>query len=395
MSATAELPPVDPGVLARLRAYGRVVQAAGDLLATLDPASGRPGLPLEADWPARRLDRAVRAAQQASTTPLPVAPAWPLRHAALDRAQAELGAWLATQAWADPRRGPYVYVYLLCFRDAATLEHRPYRGRPRVGNGGQAAGHYTGSTIQLPRRISEHLAGRNSVPLLEAALQAGLTFALADVEIGTVGLEQRRKRQGSAYRRCPLCQGTRGPLDPAAVAAAVPLPVVSTAGLPGVLGGCRAWGVAADGLDHPERPEACDLRGLCDRAAEILESEVVSGLRRRFGDAVGADRDCDGLRRWAAALAGRQTRQPDGSVRLEAGEVDGVTRLLDAAHTWLAAVARVRGAQAAGGLPERLPKVAAGLSALLGQAHAGPDPTVTTLGRPADPDAPTPREEHP
>jgi hypothetical protein len=80
------------------------------------------------------------------------------------------------------------------------------------------------------------------VPLLEAALQAGLTFWLADVEIGTVGLEQRRKRQGSAYRRCPLCQATRGPLDPAAVAAAVPLPAQPSAALPGGAGGCLGVG---------------------------------------------------------------------------------------------------------------------------------------------------------
>ncbi len=240
MSAAAELPSVDLGVVERLRAYGRVVQAAGELLAALDLASGQ--VPQRAHWQARRLDRAVKAAQQASTGPLPLVSAWPPRHAELDQAQAELRAWLATQAWADARRGPYVYVYLLCFRDAATLEHRPYRGRPRVGHGGQAAGHYTGSTITLPRRIGEHLAGRNSVPLLEAALAAGLTFWLADVEIGTPALEQRRKRQGSAYRRCPLCQGSRGPLDPATVAATVPLPVASITGLPGGPRGCLGVG---------------------------------------------------------------------------------------------------------------------------------------------------------
>jgi hypothetical protein len=76
------------------------------------------------------------------------------------------------------------------------------------------------------------------VPLLEAALRAGLTFWLADVEVGTPGLEQRRKRQGSAYRRCRLCQATRGPLDPAEVAAAVPLPAPPTTGGAGVAGGC-------------------------------------------------------------------------------------------------------------------------------------------------------------
>jgi hypothetical protein len=135
--------------------------------------------------------------------------------------------------------------------------------------------------------------------------------------------------------------------------------------------------------------EAEDLRGLCDRTAEVLESEVVRGLRRRFGDAAGADHARVGLPRWAAGLATRQARQADRAVRLDAGEVDGLTRLLDGAGMWLAAVARVRGAHAADGLPAPLPQVAAGLSALLGQAHAGPDPTVTNLGRPADPDAPT------
>jgi hypothetical protein len=244
MSAAAELPQVDAGLVERLRAYGRVVEAAIGLLATLDLDTAQPMLlPQQAYWQARRLGRAAKAAQQASTTTAPAlaAPAWPPRHGELDQADAELRAWLAGQAWADPRRGPYVYVYLLCFRDAATGEHRPYRGRPHVGNGGQAAGHYTGSTIELPRRVGEHLAGRNSVPLLEAALADGLTFWLADVEIGTPGLEQRRKRQGSAYRRCPLCRGTRGPLDPAAVATAVALPVASN-GLGGGPRGCLGVG---------------------------------------------------------------------------------------------------------------------------------------------------------
>jgi hypothetical protein len=140
-------------------------------------------------------------------------------------------------------------------------------------------------------------------------------------------------------------------------------------------------------------PEVCDLRGLCEDAAEILQVRVAGGLRARFGDAAGADQDCDGLARWAAALGKRQARQADRSVRLEAAEVDGLCRLLDAAQTWLAAVARVHGTHAAAGLPERLPQVSAGLAALLTHAHAGPDPQVTTLGRPANPD--TPPEEHP
>jgi hypothetical protein len=134
--------------------------------------------------------------------------------------------------------------------------------------------------------------------------------------------------------------------------------------------------------------EVTDLRGLLERAAELLEAQVVSGLRQRFGDAAGADHARVGLTRWAAQLAVRQGVQPDGSVRLDAGEVDGLTRLLGSADMWLAAVARVRGAQAAGGLPERLAQVRDGLAALLEQAHAGPAPQVTTLGIPADPGVP-------
>jgi hypothetical protein len=134
-------------------------------------------------------------------------------------------------------------------------------------------------------------------------------------------------------------------------------------------------------------PEVDDLRGLLEQAAVVLDAQVVGGLRGRFGDAVGTDQTVDGLRRSATVPADRRTRQPDRSVRLDAGAVDGLVRLLGSAHMWLGAVARVRGAQAAAGLPERLPEVAAGLAALL--AHAGPDPQVTTLGPAAHPDAPT------
>ncbi len=141
--------------------------------------------------------------------------------------------------------------------------------------------------------------------------------------------------------------------------------------------------------------EVDDLRGLLERTAVVLEAQVVRGLRGRFGDAAGTDRTADGLARSAAVLAERQALQPDRSVRLDADAVDGLVRLLGSTHMWLAAVARVRGPQAAAGLPERLSQVSAGLAALLGQAHAGPDPQLTTLGRPANPDAPTPREEHP
>jgi len=81
-----------------------------------------------------------------------------------------------------------------------------------------------GWTQDLVRRITQHHnpswtgAGR----LVQVALAAGLSFELAWLEYpATRGRERRLKNQGSAYRRCPLCRGTGGPLDPAAAVAAV------------------------------------------------------------------------------------------------------------------------------------------------------------------------------
>jgi hypothetical protein len=79
-------------------------------------------------------------------------------------------------------------------------------------------------TDDLVRRIArEHRNPNWSGPgrLVQVALAAGLTFELAYVEYpATRGRERRLKNQGSAYRRCPLCRGTAGPLDPFQVAAA-------------------------------------------------------------------------------------------------------------------------------------------------------------------------------
>ena len=53
-------------------------------------------------------------------------------------------------------------------------------------------------------------------------METGLSFELAWCEYpATRGRERRLKNQGSAYRRCPLCRGTGGPLDPALAVAAV------------------------------------------------------------------------------------------------------------------------------------------------------------------------------
>ena len=207
MSA-AELSPAP----ARLRADGRVVELASGLLMLLDSHGITGRLPLDARAQASRLRHAVRLAVQTGTTSSSSVPAL-----APPDAAGELRAWIAAQPWAQP--GPAGWVYLLCFRDPATGEHRPLRGN---GCRGQFAGHYWGWTTDLVRRITrEHRNPRWSGAgrLVQVALAAGLTFELAWVEYpATLGRERRLKRQGSAYRRCPLCRGTGGPLDPVAAA---------------------------------------------------------------------------------------------------------------------------------------------------------------------------------
>jgi hypothetical protein len=205
----------------------RVVEAASGLLMLMDAHRLTGRLPHEVQVQASRLRHVVKLAVQAEanrTSPRP-APAPPAA-ASQDSAGAALRAWIAAQPWTQP--GPQGWVYLLCFRDPATGQHAPL-----VGNGcrGQYAGHYWGWTDDLIRRINHghrnprwHGAGR----LVQVALEAGLTFELAWLEFpATRARERRLKNQGSAYRRCPLCRGTGGPLDPAAAVAAVqgaPLP---------------------------------------------------------------------------------------------------------------------------------------------------------------------------
>jgi hypothetical protein len=190
------------------------VSLASGFLMLLDEAGVTGRLPLNARAQASRLRHAVKVAVQtsASVAPQPT-PALP------DPAE-ELRAWIASQPWAQP--GPVGWVYLLCFRDPATGEHRPLRGN---GCRGQFAGHYWGWTDDLVRRITrEHRNPRWRGPgrLVQVALAAGLTFELAYVEYpATRGRERRLKNQGGAGRRCPLCRSTGGPLDPAAAAAAV------------------------------------------------------------------------------------------------------------------------------------------------------------------------------
>jgi hypothetical protein len=207
---TPELAPA--AAVADGRAVGRVMELASGLLMLLDEHGITGRLPLDARAQTSRLRHAVKLAVQTTTSSRP--PALASSHPA-----GELRAWIAAQPWAIDS-SPVGWVYLLCFCDPTSGEHRPLRGN---GCRGQYAGHYWGWTDDLVRRITlQHRnpnwsgAGR----LVQVALAAGLTFELAWIEYpATRGRERRLKNQGSAYRRCPLCRGTGGPLDPVAAAA--------------------------------------------------------------------------------------------------------------------------------------------------------------------------------
>jgi hypothetical protein len=215
MTATADR--FGPG---RSREELRLAQVASGLLMLLDAHRLTGRLPLDVQVQASRLRHAVKLAIQAETPHLPrLAPPSPSAPAGPDPATAALRAWIAAQPWVQP--GPQGWVYLLCFRDPATGAHRPLQGN---GCRGQYAGHYWGWTDDLIRRISQHRnpRWRGAGRLVQVALAAGLTFELAWLEYpATRGRERRLKNQGSAYRRCPLCRGTGGPLDPIAAVAAI------------------------------------------------------------------------------------------------------------------------------------------------------------------------------
>jgi hypothetical protein len=196
----------------------RLVELASGLLLLLDAYRLTGRLPLEIQVQTSRLRHAVKLVIQAEAARTATRPPTPLPTTSRDQTAA-LQAWIAAQPWVQP--GPQGWVYLLCFRDPATGAHRPLQGN---GVRGQYAGHYWGWTDNLERRISQHRNPRwtGAGRLVQVALEAGLSFELAWLEYpATRGRERRLKNQGSAYRRCPLCRGTGGPLDPAAAVAAV------------------------------------------------------------------------------------------------------------------------------------------------------------------------------
>jgi hypothetical protein len=218
VTAAAELEPGRPvGSTIPDRPGLQVASVASGLLVLLDAHRLTGRLPLEIQVQVSRLRHAVKLAVQAQAASQAGVASLPVR-GELD-AGAALRAWIAEQPWAQP--GPKGWVYLLCFRDPAIGQHRPLQGQ---GCRGQYAGHYWGWTQDLVRRIRQHRnpAWTGAGRLVQVALEAGLSFELAWLEYpATRGRERRLKNQGSAYRRCPLCRGTGGPLDPAEAVAAV------------------------------------------------------------------------------------------------------------------------------------------------------------------------------
>src|SRR6266699_2147777 len=134
-AAAVQAPQLSPAA-GEDRTVGRVVELASGLLMLLDEHGITGRLPLDARAQTSRLRYAVKLAIQ--TTAAPCSPPRPVL-AGPDPA-GELRAWIAAQPWAIDS-GPVGWVYLLCFRDPTTGEHRPLRGN---GCRGQFAGHYWG-----------------------------------------------------------------------------------------------------------------------------------------------------------------------------------------------------------------------------------------------------------
>ena len=217
---------------ARSREELRLVELASGLLMLLDAHRLTGRLPLEVQVQASRLRHAVKLAVQAEAARTAALPPTPPTSGEPGPGGGACGPGSPPSPGSSRAR----WAGCTC---CASATRPPAHHRPLEGNGcrGQYAGHYWGWTDDLIRRINrEHRnpRWRGAGRLVQVALAAGLTFELAWLEYpATRGRERRLKNQGSAYRRCPLCRGTGGPLDPAAAVAAIqpsPLPHPPSAG---------------------------------------------------------------------------------------------------------------------------------------------------------------------
>jgi predicted GIY-YIG superfamily endonuclease len=66
------------------------------------------------------------------------------------------------------------------------------------------AGHYLGSAVNLPARLTEHQLGRGA-RLTQVVKSLGITFTVARVWDGGRGVERKLKCQKNGPRLCPIC----------------------------------------------------------------------------------------------------------------------------------------------------------------------------------------------
>ena len=126
MTATADR--FGPG---RSREELRLVEVASGLLLLLDAHRLTGRLPLDVQVQASRLRHMVKLAVQAEAARTAALPPAPPLAPSRDQAAA-LRAWIAAQPWVQP--GPQGWVYLLCFRDPATGQHRAAARERRPGS---------------------------------------------------------------------------------------------------------------------------------------------------------------------------------------------------------------------------------------------------------------------
>jgi predicted GIY-YIG superfamily endonuclease len=68
------------------------------------------------------------------------------------------------------------------------------------------AGHYSGSTDDLQKRLQAHRAGTSGARLMEVCKERGITWQLAATWEGSYVEERALKLQKNGPRYCPICR---------------------------------------------------------------------------------------------------------------------------------------------------------------------------------------------